>query len=105
MFCVARLSSVLAAGWKLSLDWVKAQCPTSEAKDVNAKKYETSWQQVRLLASGLSDRHVTIVVWCCFAVCVWVVVLVCVHAEMRGVELENHLQQSTYTRLHIKLCL
>jgi CTP synthase len=38
----------MAAGLKLSLDWVEAQYLEPEAKETDAAKYETSWQQVRL---------------------------------------------------------
>jgi hypothetical protein len=43
----------MAAGLKLSLDWVEAQYLEPEAKETDAAKYETSWQQVRLNIAAL----------------------------------------------------
>jgi hypothetical protein len=36
------------AGFGLNLDWVEVQYLEPEAKETDAAKYETSWQQVTL---------------------------------------------------------
>uniref|UniRef100_A0A383WIW8 CTP synthase n=1 Tax=Tetradesmus obliquus TaxID=3088 RepID=A0A383WIW8_TETOB len=53
----------MAAGMKLQLDWVEAQYLEPEAKETDAAKYETSWQQVRaadgvLVPGGFGNRGV-----------------------------------------------